>query len=56
MAYRKGNREQVTFLPPSIEDYVGLDNPVRVYDVFVESLDFEELGIIINPYKVGNSS
>jgi len=56
MAYRKGNREQVTFLPPSIEDYVGLDNPVRAYDVFVESLDFEELGIIINPYKVGNSS
>jgi|TARA_B100001971_G_C18212116_1_gene551404 transposase len=56
MAYRKGNREQVTFLPSSIEEYVGADNPVRAYDVFVESLDFKKLGISINPYKVGNSS
>ncbi len=56
MAYRKGNRDQVTFLPASIEEYVGSDNPVRAYDVFVESLNFDELGMRINAYKVGNSS
>lgn len=56
MAYRYGNREQLTFLPPSIEDYVGSNDPVRVYDAFVEALDFDELGIVINSDKVGNPS
>ncbi|MCG6536135.1 MAG: transposase, partial [Syntrophales bacterium LBB04] len=31
------------------------DNPVRAYDAFVEALNFHELGITINPYKVGNA-
>jgi len=56
MAYRYGNREQMTFLPPSIEDYVSQDDPVRVYDVFIESLDFDELGIVLEPHKVGNAT
>lgn len=56
MAYRYGNREQMVFLPPSIEDYVKEDDPVRAYDAFVEALDFRELGIVIEPEKVGNSS
>jgi transposase len=56
MAYRYGNRNQLTLLPPSIEDYVGTEDPVRAYDAFVEALDFNELGIIINPDKVGNPS
>lgn len=56
MAYRYGNREQLTFLPPSIEDYVVSNDPVRVYDAFVEALDFDELGIVINSDKVGNPS
>ena len=30
-----GNREQINFLPKSIEEYVGEDDPVRVYDAFV---------------------
>ncbi|MBN1546984.1 MAG: IS1182 family transposase [Syntrophaceae bacterium] len=55
MAYRCGNRYQMDLMPPSIEEYVAQDNPVRVYDAFVESLDFRELGIEINPGKVGNS-
>lgn len=55
MAYRYGNRSQMKFLPPSIEDYVTADDPVRVYDAFVESLDFNIIGIEINANKVGNS-
>lgn len=55
MAYRTGNRNQMCLLPVSIEEYVAADAPVRVYDAFVEALDFAELGIAINPHKVGNS-
>lgn len=38
------SREQPSLLPPRIEDYVGLDNPVRAIDVFVEVLDLAKLG------------
>ena len=55
MAYRYGNREQMGLFPQSIEDYVGPEDPVRAYDAFVESLDFAELGIEIDPDQVGNS-
>ena len=55
MAYRYGNRYQMKLMPQSIEDYVSADNPVRAYDAFVEALDFQEIGIDINPEKVGNS-
>lgn len=55
MAYRFGSRYQMALLPKSIEDYVGPDDPVRVYDAFVDALDFEGLGIEINPRKVGNA-
>ena len=55
MAYRYGNRYQMALLPQSIEEYVTEDNPVRAYDAFVEALDLYELGIKINPNKVGNS-
>ena len=56
MAYRYGNRPQQLLLPPSIEDYVPADAPVRAYDAFVEALDFDELGIELDAGKVGNSS
>ena len=55
MAYRCGDRYQMDLMPQSIEDYVGEDNPVRAYDLFVEALNFRQLGIDINPDKVGNS-
>jgi transposase len=42
-------------IPQSIEEYVGEDNPVRAYDFFIEALNFRQLGIDINPDKVGNS-
>lgn len=54
MAYRNGNREQMMLLPPSIEKYVGQGDPVRVYDAFVEALDYNKLGIVIDPRRVGN--
>lgn len=55
MAYRYGNRYQIALLPKSIEDYVGPDDPVRVYDAFVDALDLKELGMEMNPHKVGNT-
>lgn len=55
MAYRNGERQQMSLLPRSIEDYVAGEDPVRAYDAFVEALDFSQLGIEINPNKVGNS-
>ena len=47
MAYRYGDKQQVQLLPPSIEEYVGPDDPVRVYDAFVEALDLDGLGIVV---------
>jgi transposase len=55
MAYRYGNRNQINLFPASIEEYVAEDDPVRAYDAFVEALDFNELGIILDANKVGNS-
>jgi transposase len=55
MAYRYGDRYQMGFLPQSIEDYVDKNNPVRVYDAFVDALDFGEMGIVVDSSKVGNS-
>jgi len=55
MAYRYGNRNQIRLLPESMEDYVAPDDPVRAYDAFIEALDFRDLGITLDPNKVGNS-
>jgi transposase len=55
MAYRYGSRYQMGLLPPSIEEYVALDHPVRAYDAFVEALDFPALGIEWDPHQVGNA-
>jgi transposase len=55
MAYRYGNRCQYGLFPQSIEDYVAPSDPVRAYDAFVEALDFNALGIEIDPNQVGNS-
>lgn len=55
MAYRYGNREQGGLFPQSIEEYVGKEDPVRIYDAFVESVNFSQLGIEIDEHQVGNS-
>lgn len=41
---QKESREQITFLPDCIEDYISEDNPVRVIDAFVDSLNLLSLG------------
>ena len=40
----KRARSQISFLPESVEDYISDENPVRVIDAFVDSLDMEGLG------------
>lgn len=41
---RGENRDQQTLLPECVDDYVAEDNPVRVIDAYVESLDMQKLG------------
>ena len=53
MAYRYGDRKQKTLFPQSIDEYIPENAPVRAYDVFVDSLDFGQLGIVLEPHKVG---
>lgn len=55
MAYRYGNRDQQTLLPPSIEDYVPADAPVRAYDAMIEAMDLASMGLMLDPRRVGNS-
>ena len=40
------DRSQHHLLPPSIDDYVGPDNPVRFIDAFVAQLDLRDLGFV----------
>jgi transposase len=43
--YKEGiDRQQSYLLPPKLDEYVSEDNPVRVIDVYVDSLDLEGLG------------
>jgi transposase len=45
MSYIIGeNRSQITLFPEAIDDYIMNDNPVRVIEVFINSLDMQELG------------
>lgn len=37
-------REQFIMFPETIDDYIDENNPVRVIDVYIESLDIKELG------------
>lgn len=55
MVYRYGDRLQAGLLPQGIEEYVAENDPARAYDAFVEALDFRDLGIEIDPHKIGNA-
>lgn len=46
---------QANMLPSSIEEYVSTDAPVRVYDAFVDALNFHELGISLEPSVHGGA-
>jgi transposase len=54
MAFNMNNRHQPIMFPAVIEDYVPVNAPVRVYDAFVEALDFEKLGIKLEPNPKGS--
>ena len=53
MAYRYGDRKQKTLFPQSIDEYIPEDAPVRAYDAFVEALGLEQIGIQLEPHKIG---
>ena len=38
------NRQQITLLPESLDEYIDAENPVRVVDLFVDQLDLAGLG------------
>jgi transposase len=38
------DRSQVLLLPASVDDYVDANNPVRIIDAFVASMDREAAG------------
>jgi transposase len=54
MPYIVGDRKQNLLLPSCIDDYVPPTDPVRIYDAFVERLDFARLGIELDPHRVGH--
>lgn len=48
------DRDQASFLPARLEDYVSPDNPVRVIDAFVDELDLTALGFArVQPAATG---
>ena len=53
MAYLRGERQQTQLFPASLEEYVGAGDPVRVYDAFVNQLDFKELGLVLDDQQIG---
>ena len=53
MAFRQSQRQQQMFLPPSIEEFIGPDHPVRAYDAFVDALDGPSLGLEADPHQAG---
>lgn len=45
------SRQQSTLFPESLDEYVSADNPVRVIDAFIDSLDTCELGFSLATTK-----
>lgn len=44
-----GHRHQQQLFPSVIDDFVAANDPVRVYDAFVDALDLASLGFKMNP-------
>jgi len=54
MAYIKGSsKNQITFLPDCLDDYVSADNSVRIIEAFVQQLDMASLGFKAEPAAEG---
>jgi len=58
MAYITGeDRSQITLFPEAVDDYITSDNPVRVIEAFVNSLNMQELGFLrTDPNVIGRPS
>lgn len=51
------NRDQATLFPECLEDWIDEDKPVRVIDVFVDTLDLGDLGFSgVDPHATGRPS
>ena len=54
MSYIQGvDRQQIQFLPPTVEEYVAQEAPVRAIDAFVTGLNLRELGMSAPPAATG---
>lgn len=53
MAFMTTSKKEILLFPPAIDDLVRKDAPVRVYDAFVDALDFNALGISLAPSPHG---
>lgn len=52
MRHKQGeSRQQSTLFPESLDEYVSEDNPVRVIDAFIDSLDMSDLGFTLATTK-----
>lgn len=52
MRHKQGeSRQQSTLFPESLDEYVSEDNPVRVIDAFIDSLNLTELGFTLATTK-----
>lgn len=50
------NRQQITLLPESLDEYIDQENPVRIVDLFVDQLDLCGLGFSVEPAATGRPS
>lgn len=50
------NRQQITLLPESLDEYIDEENPVRVVDLFVDQLDLGSQGFSVEPAATGRPS
>lgn len=54
MGYIQGaDRNQLVFLPKSLDDYVSENNEVRAIDAFIDTLDIRAIGFKAEPAKEG---
>jgi transposase len=52
----EADRDQLTLLPESLDDYIDESNPVRAIEAFVAHLDLAELGFEVVPEATGRPS
>mgnify|MGYP001209445423 CR=1 FL=1 len=50
------DRQQITLLPDSLDEYIETENAVRVVDLFVEQLNLGSLGFSVEPAATGRPS